>query len=87
MGAGVLSQVVRRRPKWRHELGPCLVWTGVQVQDRPYARMYDPVLGRSGPSHLAVWQWVYPDRPIPKRWTVDHLCRVTLCQRPDHLEL
>jgi hypothetical protein len=25
--------------------------------------------------------------PIPLGMTVDHLCNVALCQRPDHLEL
>ena len=85
--AALKTGVVRRWPKHRHELGPCLVWTGVQVQGRPYGRMYDPQLKRSGPSHLVVWRRVYPDKPIHKGWTVDHLCRVTLCQRPDHLEL
>ncbi|TXI24602.1 MAG: HNH endonuclease [Nitrosomonas sp.] len=25
--------------------------------------------------------------PIPKGWTVDHLCHVTLCVNPDHLRL
>jgi hypothetical protein len=87
MGADVLSQVERRWPKHHHELGPCLVWTGVQVQGRPYGRMYDPSLKSSGPSHLVVWRRVYPAKPIRKGWTVDHLCGVTLCQRPDHLEL
>jgi hypothetical protein len=35
--------------------------------------MYDPMLGRTDYLHLIVWRRCYPDRPIPKGWTVDHL--------------
>jgi len=48
--------------------------------------MYDAEIGRTDYTHLVVWARVYPERPIPKGWTADHLCRVTLCQRPDHFE-
>jgi hypothetical protein len=85
MGADVLSQVVRRWPKRQHALGPCLVWTGVQYQDRPYGRMYDATLKRSDYVHRIVWRRVYG--PIPSNLDVDHKCNVTLCQRPDHLQL
>jgi hypothetical protein len=53
MGADVLSQVERRRPKHHHELGPCLVWTGMQVQGRPYVwrRVYPDKPIRKG------WTW------------------------------
>src|SRR5207253_5784066 len=69
----------------RRELGAWLVWTGVMVQGRPYGRLYDPALKRSDEAHRVVWRRVYG--PIPDRLTVDHTCGVTLCQRPDHLEL
>src|SRR5260221_3614566 len=48
--------------------------------------MYAAAIGRTDYAHLVVWRRVYPDKPIPKGWTADHLCRVTLCQRPDLLE-
>ncbi len=50
-----------------------------------YGRLYDPAIGRSDYAHRVVWRRVYG--PIPAGLTVDHVCRVTLCQRPDHLEL
>jgi hypothetical protein len=56
MGADVLSQVERRWPKRHHELGPCLVWTGQQYQDRPYGRLYDPRLKRTDYAHRVVWR-------------------------------
>ena len=85
MGADVLEKVERRWPKRRHELGPCLVWTGVQYQDRPYGRMYDATIKRTDYVHRIVWRRVYG--PIPAALDVDHVCNVTLCQRPDHLQL
>jgi hypothetical protein len=85
MGADVLSQVERRWPRRRHELGRCLVWTGQQYQERPYGRLYDPVLKRTDYAHRVVWRRAYG--AIPLGMTVDHVCNATLCQRPDHLEL
>jgi hypothetical protein len=50
-----------------------------------YGRIYDPAIGRSDVAHLVVWRRCFPDKPIPKGMTVDHLYTVTRCQRPDHL--
>jgi hypothetical protein len=85
MGVDVLGQVEERWESRPRELGACLVWTGVQIQGRPYGRLYDPELKRSDEAHRVVWRRVFG--AIPDRLTVDHVCRVTLCQRPDHLEL
>ena len=48
-------------------------------------RIYDPAIKRSNAAHLVVWRRVYG--PIPRGLEVDHKCNVTLCQRPDHLQL
>jgi hypothetical protein len=86
MGADVLSQVEERFLSRRRELGPCLVWTGVLLQPRrEYGRLYDPTLKRSDAAHRVVWRRVFG--PIREGMTVDHICKVKLCQRPDHLEL
>jgi hypothetical protein len=38
------------------------------------------------PAHRVVWERCFG--PIePPSLTVDHVCEVTLCQRPDHLQL
>jgi hypothetical protein len=52
---------------------------------REYGRLYDPALKRSDASHRVVWRRVFG--PIREGLTVEHTCNVTLCQRPDHLEL
>jgi HNH endonuclease len=89
MGLDVVSRCERRWPRKHHELGPCLVWTGAKGPDAekgPYGRAYDPALGRTDYVHLIVWRRCFPDEPIPKGWTVDHMCEVGLCARPDHLD-
>jgi hypothetical protein len=32
------------------------------------------------------WSYEYYKRPIPVGWQIDHLCKVTSCVNPDHLE-
>jgi hypothetical protein len=90
MGADILAKVERRWSKKHHELGPCLVWRDgeptVKGAGGLYGRIYNPALKRSDAAHLVVWRRCFPDQPIPKGMTVDHLCEVTLCQRPDHLQ-
>jgi hypothetical protein len=88
MGADVLAKVERRWPKQRHELGPCLVWTGPKGPDAetgPYGRIYDPAIGKTDYVHRVVWRRCFG--PIPRGKDVDHVCLVTLCERPDHLQL
>jgi hypothetical protein len=90
MGVDLRSKVERRWISPRRELGPCLVWKEgeptIKGAGGLYGRLYDPQLKRSDAAHLVVWRRCFPDRPIPKGWTVDHACYVTLCQRPDHLQ-
>ena len=90
MGADVLEKVDERWASPRRELGPCLMWREGEPVIRSagcvYGRIYDPAIKRSDAAHLVVWRRCFPDKPIPKGLTVDHLCYMTLCQRPDHLE-
>jgi hypothetical protein len=87
MGADIVAKVERRWPKKRHELGPCLVWRdGLPTSaDGRYARLYDAAIGKTDYTHRVVWRRCYG--PIPAGLDVDHICNVTLCQRPDHLQL
>jgi hypothetical protein len=84
MGEDILAKVERKWSKRHHELGPCLVWrTGESV-----IRADGGVYGRFERklAHRVVWERCYG--PIkPKSLTVDHVCQVTLCQRPDHPRL
>jgi hypothetical protein len=50
-----------------------------------YGRFYDAAIGRTDYTHRVVWRRVYG--AIPAGLTVDHVCNVTLCHRPDHLQL
>jgi len=87
MDADSLAKCERRWSKKHHELGPCLVWTGPQTTDskgRTYGRFYDTAIGRTDYTHRVVWRRCFG--PIPRGVHVDHLCEITLCQRPDHFD-
>ena len=89
MGADILAKTVRRWSVKHHELGPCLVWTGARgpdAEEGPYGRVYDATIGKTDYVHLVVWRRCNPGREIPESWTVDHLCEIGLCARPDHLD-
>ena len=57
---------------------PCWVWTGLQTTTG-YGRAPD-----GGKAHRRMYEAVVG--PIPEGLSLDHLCRVTLCVNPDHLE-
>ncbi|MGW2075059.1 HNH endonuclease signature motif containing protein [Streptomyces sp. NPDC001953] len=67
-------------PEYRPELGACWLWTAATADG--YGRF-----GRDGKSTQAhvVSHELYVG-PVPDGYEVDHLCRVTLCVRPTHLE-
>jgi hypothetical protein len=91
----ILANVERRWPRKYHELGPCLVWTGPTLSNEGvygwmYGWMYDTALKRMDVAHRVVWRRCFgaiPKGPSGKTLEVDHRCDVTLCQRPDHLQL
>ena len=84
IGADILAKVDRRWSKRHHELGPCLVWH----EGEPVIKAAGGVYARFElqPAHRVVWERCHGPI-VPKSLTVDHLCEVTLCQRPDHLRL
>lgn len=70
-------------------VGDCWIWTGAKVApmrkiypDRFYGRfrLRDEVIY----AHRASYILFVGD--IPEGLSIDHLCRVTLCVRPSHLE-
>ncbi len=69
-----------------HNLGPCWLWIGsVQVRGG-YGRTADP-RGDQGKRVLAHrLSYELTVGPIPPGKTLDHLCRVTRCVNPAHLE-
>lgn len=58
---------------------PCWIW------QRCYYGKYG-ALNRDGMHSAHRWYYVRAKGPIPEGFHVDHLCRVTGCVNPDHLE-
>jgi hypothetical protein len=61
--------------------GDCWLWTGA-LEPSGYARFVAE--GEKVYIHRYAYEWVIG--PIPEGLTIDHLCRVRHCVRPDHLE-
>lgn len=63
----------------------CWIWIGATVPCRDgfvYGKFW--LGGRMKMAHRASWELFRGD--IPVGLTIDHLCRVTLCVNPEHLE-
>lgn len=72
-------------PEDRGYSTPCWVWTGATDADGRYGRVKHR--GRMDAAHRAVYESVKGvTLPPYKECPLDHLCRVTLCVNPDHLE-
>jgi len=73
-------------PLGREFLGPCWLWTA-----GGYSKGYGGFsrAGRAGGTVGAhVWAWThFTNRPVPKGFQLDHLCRVRRCVNPAHLEV
>lgn len=65
-------------PDYAPHLGPCLIYKTKGA----YATFHDGT--RSIPAHR--FSHVFYKGPIPDGYEVDHLCKVTRCVRPSHLE-
>lgn len=61
-------------------LGSCWIWTGT------VSNGYGVISRNNRPekAHILSYTWEYGE--IPDGWERDHLCHVTVCIRPDHLE-
>lgn len=60
----------------------CWTWTGAVSAGR-YGHLW--VDGKHRRAHVVVWELEH-GQPVPAGMVVDHLCGVTLCCRPSHLE-
>jgi hypothetical protein len=60
----------------------CWVWTG-HHDSSGYGSAYT-----TGRRYVLAHRWAYEsvNGPVPRGLELDHLCRVRLCVRPDHLE-
>lgn len=69
-------------PEYAPHLGPCWIWTAAP-DGNGYGAFW------SGPGRVVKayrWAWEAEHGPVPDGLELDHLCRVTLCVRPSHLE-
>ncbi len=67
---------------------PCHVWFGNKTTGRSkdaskYGRIF--LRGAYKPAHRATWEAV--NGPIPQGMHLHHLCFVTLCVNPEHLQV
>lgn len=68
-------------PEYAPHLGPCWVWTG-----KPDAHGYATIRrdGKTIKAHRGTYEEIIG--PFPEGLVPDHLCRVTMCVNPHHLE-
>ncbi len=68
----------------RCDIGDCWIWTG-STAGKP-GHMYGRLRmdGALVYTHRTVWEGLVG--PIPDGLEIDHLCRVTLCCNPEHME-
>ena len=72
-------------PESRPDLGECWLWK--HTTRRGYGLSTGLGIHRTGkqePAHRVAWK--IEIGPIPEGLTLDHLCRVTMCVRPAHME-
>lgn len=69
---------------YRPDLGPCWIWTGAKhgQPGRKYGTFRQG--GRVSQAHRVAWELLRG--PCLEGLEPDHLCRVTLCVNPSHLE-
>lgn len=60
----------------------CWLWLGSRRPDRKYGRI--KIAGRDYSPHRVTYEMLVG--PIPEGLVIDHLCKVTLCCNPEHLE-
>ncbi len=73
-------------PTWAPFLGPCWIWDACKDDLTKYAGSFRAG-GREAPAPAAYrYSYELEFGQIPDGLTIDHLCRVPACVRPDHLE-
>ena len=68
-------------PDYAPHLGPCWLWVGAD-NGRGYGDFWNQ--GRNVRAHR--WSWTQANGAVPDGLQLDHLCRVTRCVNPAHLE-
>jgi HNH endonuclease len=64
----------------------CWPWTGCTSKRQGYGLFYNRGHGVQKTTGAHRYSYKLFVGPLPKRLTIDHLCRVRNCVRPDHLE-
>lgn len=72
-------------PAHRPDLGPCWLWMGALTSKSP-PRQYGIFAANSRKYGAHRWAWEQEHGAVPRGLELDHLCRVTRCVRPSHLE-
>jgi hypothetical protein len=67
-------------PSYASDLGRCWIWMGGLAAG--YGAF--SVKNRQYKAHIISYIWLKGE--VPDGWECDHLCRVTACVNPDHLE-
>ncbi len=70
-------------PAYFPHRGECWLWEAGTV--RGIYGKFAPIRTHIVPAHR--WAYEFIVAQIPEGLTLDHLCRVTLCVRPDHMEV
>lgn len=74
-------------PESRPDLGPCWLWTGtVDRQGYGFFFVWNKPLKKLFHVRAHNFAWDQVKEPIQRPLIPDHLCRVTSCVNPDHLE-
>lgn len=68
-------------PDYAPELGNCWLWSGAKT-----VAGYGHFMRKGKVKYAHRHAFEHMRAPIPGRLTIDHLCRVTLCVNPYHLE-
>ena len=64
----------------------CWEWQGRGHARTGHGMFYYNALGKMVTRYVHIWMWEFLVGPIPEGLQLDHLCRVTNCCNPVHLE-
>lgn len=72
-------------PEYAPHLGPCWLWTAAE-DGHGYGNFFRGPTRADGYVKAYTMAYELEVGPVPEGKQLDHLCRVTLCVRPSHLE-
>lgn len=73
-------------PAFAPHLGPCWIWTAASIKTQTEGVRYGAFSIGGGPKLAHRVSYEFAKGPILDGLEVDHLCRITLCVNPNHLE-